>query len=351
MKKSSLVAACALVCGTAFGQSDVTVYGTVDAALQNVRSGPHSTTKMVDGANAASRVGFRGHEDLGGGMRAGFVLEMGVDAPSGQGTLPGPVAAFSRQSYVHLSGDWGRLEMGRMYTPMFFMLSKSDPFGMNAVYSPLNSAAMTDAQPGLRAYAARSSNMLRYLTPSTRPVVASLAYAHGPSTASTVRRSQLLGGSLGWTQGSLFLGYALHRVREGAEQVPTAALGISTHHVVSAAYQWSNFKLSGNYIRNSGSLDGTPSAQLFTLGGAYNLTPFATVMAQVVHRKVQGSARGQDVIGVGSDYALSKRTMLYGRYLYLANRSNASATLGGVPVVANSGHDVRSLAFGVRHSF
>ncbi|WP_157667521.1 porin [Comamonas serinivorans] len=348
---AATLAVSGMACGAAWAQSSVTLYGVVDAYVGNVRVGDKSVTAMGDGGNAASRIGFRGTEDLGGGNKVGFVLESGLFVQNGQGTIPGPGMAWTRQSYLSAEGHWGKLEMGRMYTPMFFTLFRTDPFGMNAVFSPLNAVSGTDAQPGLRAFAARSSNMFRYHLPASWPVAASLAYAPGDTTSNTVKRSAFMGGNVGWTQGGLFLGYAFQRFNEGAEAAITGPLGRSTYQTLSAAYQWTQLRVSGNYIRKTSNLDGVPTGQLFSLSASYAYSPTLTVMAEAVRRKVNGSARSQNVLALGFDHNLSKRTALYGRLLYLSNAANASATLGGAVVTPNSGDNVRLVGLGIRHMF
>ncbi|MDZ4357703.1 MAG: porin, partial [Variovorax sp.] len=145
MKKKA-TAGLALAASTlAFAQSTVTVYGTVDLYVAHARSGPASSTRLEDGGQTASRLGFRGTEDLGGGMGAHFTLESGFAPDTGNGTLPGPAMSFSRQSFVGFSAPWGQIDAGRMYTPMFYALFKADPYGLNSVFSPINLVAATDA--------------------------------------------------------------------------------------------------------------------------------------------------------------------------------------------------------------
>lgn len=330
----------------AWAQSSVTLYGVVDAFASNVKSGGQGRTAMADGGDMASRIGFRGTEDLGGGHKVSFVLEQGLSVQSGQST-----GGFTRQSFLSMSGPWGALAMGRMYTPLFNSLFAHDPFSMNAVYTPLNLIYATDAQTGLRAFAARADNLFRYSLPAGMPISGSLAYAPGTTTTDTVRRSAFMGGNLGWKAGGFSVAYGFQRYREGAERTLVEPLARSTYHALSASYTWSKAKLTGHYIRNSSSLAGVGTAQLFALEASYTPTPVSTVLAGVTHRKVGDSARSQNLLTLGYNHNLSKRTVLYGRFQYLDNRSNASATVGGAPMVANSGHNVRMVGVGIRHSF
>jgi len=90
MKKSLLaLAAMGAFAGTAQAQSSVTVYGILDVSYgidqvdQGQVAASNKSTGLADGRNASSRLGFRGVEDLGGGIQAGFVLESGLNIANG----------------------------------------------------------------------------------------------------------------------------------------------------------------------------------------------------------------------------------------------------------------------------
>lgn len=336
---------------SAFAQSNVTIFGTVDLAMARTSSGGQSKTGLKDGGNSASRLGFRGTEDLGGGLDAHFVLEAGYDPESGAGTLPGPGLAFTRQSFVGLAGPWGQLDAGRMYTPVFYTLFRADPYGVNAVFSPLNLLAATDGQTGMTPFAARSSSMLRYRTPAGQPFVADIAYAPSKSQTDSRRSGEFKGANIGWQDKLWYVSYGVQRVRAGSAAAPVPNPAVSTYHVLSASYQLPQVKLYAHAMRTNSSLSATPSAKLFSVGAQYPVTPFSNLILEVVQRKVDGSDRAQLAWTLGYDHQLSKRTALYGRWLGLNNSDSASATLGGATVLANSGHDVRVLAAGIRHSF
>lgn len=108
MKKSLIaLSVLAAVAGTAQAQSSVTIYGVVDMALQHQNTGdPAGSTLGLDsGIQSGSRLGFKGSEDLGGGLKANFQLEMGINADTGSSAQGG--RAFGRQAFVGLSGNFG----------------------------------------------------------------------------------------------------------------------------------------------------------------------------------------------------------------------------------------------------
>jgi predicted porin len=151
MKKSLLVlAALGAFAGAASAQSSVTLFGILDVGARYTKNGDQKLkTLSTDGINS-SRLGFRGVEDLGGGLKAGFWLESAVNPDAGTANS---TRFWHRRSTVSLSGGWGELRLGRDYTPQFWNLTVFDPFGTNGVgteswYSPATmstSGKLTDA--------------------------------------------------------------------------------------------------------------------------------------------------------------------------------------------------------------
>ena len=93
-----------LFSGWAQAQSSVTLYGVVDLAVERVK-GATSLVRLTSGQQQGSRWGLRGVEDLGGGLKASFVLESGFNADAGTSGQGGRL--FGRQAFLGLGGDWG----------------------------------------------------------------------------------------------------------------------------------------------------------------------------------------------------------------------------------------------------
>ena len=137
MKKSLTALAALAVCGLASAQSSVTLFGVVDAGLTYQSSTARdpitgasvkqSKTSLGNSAYNSSRIGFRGTEDLGGGLAASFWLEAPISNDDGATGI----STFSRRSTVSLSGGFGELRLGRDYTPTFWNDTVFDPFGTN----------------------------------------------------------------------------------------------------------------------------------------------------------------------------------------------------------------------------
>jgi len=184
MKKFPLaaLAAAAACAGGAQAQSSVTLFGVMDLAYTHLSSDAGRSRDLLQGdGNTSSRLGFRGVEDLGGGLAAGFWIEAGFAPDSGAGAASntnnqasGAAGAggltFGRKSVVSLSGRWGEVRAGRDYVPSFLNLTAAmHPFGTNGVASaghlfyPLAFGGTT-ARTSVRA-----SNSLSYVLPGHGP--------------------------------------------------------------------------------------------------------------------------------------------------------------------------------------
>jgi predicted porin len=150
--KKSLIGLAAISCltaGSAYAQSSVTLFGIVDAVLQVGRGSVANRTQLGNSGYDGSRLGFRGTEDLGGGMSASFWLEAGMNNDTGVGNATntnnqasgGALAGlngsqgltFNRRSTVSLAGNWGEIRLGRDYTPQFWNVTIFDPLASNGV--------------------------------------------------------------------------------------------------------------------------------------------------------------------------------------------------------------------------
>ncbi|MBU0828125.1 MAG: porin, partial [Gammaproteobacteria bacterium] len=138
MKKSLIALAVLAASGAAMAQSSVTLFGIVDATYAYGSGSVANKSQLTNSGYNSSRLGFRGVEDLGGGMSASFWLEAGVNNDNGSGANTstnnqGAAAAggggltFNRRSTVSLNGGFGEVRLGRDYTPQFWNLTVFDP--------------------------------------------------------------------------------------------------------------------------------------------------------------------------------------------------------------------------------
>lgn len=160
--KKSIVALAVLgaLAGTASAQSSVTVYGVVDAGIVAEKGGAGgSVTKLTSGVASGSRIGFKGSEDLGGGLSALFLLENGFAVDNGalgQGGL-----LFGRQAFAGLGGGFGTVTFGRQYTPQYLTLALADPFVTGMAGDAAN------IMPNTGNASSRMDNAIKYASATT----------------------------------------------------------------------------------------------------------------------------------------------------------------------------------------
>ena len=199
MKKSLLaLAACCAFSGAASAQTSVTLYGVVDLPIEynnhlapgfNQPGGGSRVGLQTGGGLSGSRWGLRGTEDLGGGLKALFVLESGFGLDDGRSQQGGRL--FGRQAYVGMQSDSiGRLTFGRQYTTMFDMFANFSPTGYATIYEPVVAQLGTNF---------RSDNTVKY-TAVFGPVTAEAHWSFGTGVAA-IGMNPLANGGSGETQG------------------------------------------------------------------------------------------------------------------------------------------------------
>lgn len=342
-------------CGAVSAQSAVVIYGLVDVAYVREGGGAAgSSGKVTSGVESPSRLGFKGVEDLGGGLSAVFVLENGFQADTGimgQGGL-----LFGRQVYVGLAGAAGTLTLGRQYTPEFMALATIDPFSVGMAGDAKNLMSTSGAS------VSRMDNSVKYATPALRGFSAELVYGAG-EVAGSGEAGRQYGGAAGYSAGPLALRAGYHRRNNDTAAVRntddarnlllTASYDFGT---VKAHVAWGSGKgLNSSALRATNNPYGrTPAPQASTdstetlLGAS---VPFGvqTLLLSWV-RKNDKTVRKQDASqwGIGYRYALSRRTDLYASAARIRNRNGAGYTVGS-SIEAGTGN--RAWNLGVRHTF
>ena len=142
-KKLIALAVAGLVSAPVFAQSNIQIYGVADAYMKYGDFMGDDAMGVDSGGLAGSRIGFRGEEDLGSGLKAVFVLEQGINIDSGKSTgMTGDDdknngdQTFTRQAYVGLKGNFGQVALGRQYAPGYFT-GEYDAL-LNASISPMS---------------------------------------------------------------------------------------------------------------------------------------------------------------------------------------------------------------------
>lgn len=356
-KKLIAMAVAGLVAAPAFAQSNVTIYGVVDAYVNSTfAGGGQRHTGLDSGGASGSRLGFKGVEDLGNGLKSVFVLEYALtnDVDSGIGTKS-TGAGNARQTYVGLSGKFGTVVGGRLQTPGKYAADDYDITGQ-AWYSPM--VAMEKyASPTIHT-SSRLDNTVAYISPTYYGLTATVAY----SFASTSEEDGKAGnrgnvGALGvkYANGPLSATYVFHTL----SNYNGTALGLKVvdiemnEHFLGASYDFGQFAVMGSaQVADAKGL----TNRVYQVGGSMKVGSAGKVVLQYATASMQGDKAGADAYGVGYFHSLSKRTDLYAGVARVNNDKAGVAGLGaissslGEPGIAPDAN-VTTYGFGLRHKF
>ncbi|MES2262267.1 MAG: porin [Pseudomonadota bacterium] len=338
----------------AAAQTSVNLYGMLDLAAVSEGGGAAGTvTKLTSGVAAGSRLGFKGSEDLGGGLSAIFLLESGFQADTG--TMGQGGLLFGRQAYVGLAGGFGTVTFGRQYTPQFLTQAAVDPFGIGTAGAAPNLLPLT-------ASGGRMDNTVKYATPSFNGLSGELAYGFG-EVAGDSSAGRGLGLALGYGKGPLTIRLGYHNrnndtatLKNTANAKNTLLAGIVDVGFMKAyAGLGLNRGLNSNVLRNAANPYQTRTAPTAStdsrdiLLGVVFPAGAGRIIASAI-RKNDRTAFNQDAtqLALGYFHALSKRTELYAVYGHIDNRNGAGYTVGGA-IEAGSGNRAGNL--GMRHTF
>ena len=379
MKKSLIALAALAAAGVASAQSSTTLFGIVDINYaygkgEGANCAPGQTTpcntkksQLTSNGYNTSRIGFRGTEDLGGGVTAGFWLEAGLNPDNGQGTatnsnnqFSGTGAAsngrqglvFNRRSTISLSGGFGEVRLGRDYTPQFWNLTTFDPFGTNGVGTTLTYDSITGGLINLPT-AARASNSVGYFLPGNLGgFYGQVQYSFGENSDPTFNAAGQnikkdgngAGFRFGFATGPINVALAMSKT--DYTSVPNVVGQDVKQNNFGGQFDFGVAKLMGQYSWDTaGDVDGKG----YTLGG---LVPVGAgeIKASYSEYKVKlGAEPKSKKLAIGYVHNLSKRTAVYTTYAHLTNDNGASQSLNGSTTTVNGNSNGFDL--GIRHSF
>jgi predicted porin len=321
----------------ALAQSNVTVYGLVDAYVQ-VGRGDSTVYALESGGKSGSRLGFKGSEDLGDGLSAVFVLEMGLAEDTGLLTQGG--LAWGRQSYVGFVGPFGQVSVGRQYTPQYTAISDSDPFGTGA--------GSAQASGIVTVLSVRADNSGYYRSPKLGSVTVSVLGALGQQVDGNFTSAYVEHSANNLSVG---LGYAHRNAEPGSGGDSASAL------LLTGSYDFGSIKVTGGMqaVKNVSRLPNTDDDRTEFYAGVH--VPFGrdTLTAGAGTGKVDGvGGTTATQLSVGYVHVLSKLTDLYGVYSFIKNGDATAHTPNGAtgagPAVS-AGNDAQALMLGMRVRF
>ncbi len=397
------LALAAVASSAAFAQSNVQIYGAVDYGytfrhlpmkMDLTTNDPpdfkylsSSTNHRINsGQNIGNRLGFKGVENLGNGLKTVFVLERGFYLDTGA-----DAGGFNRQAYVGLASDYGTVVGGRIYTPYYNLVSSLDPFGDGTVgqFSNVKGGFSSEADDiefisstNTLFNPVRVNNALAYISPNWGGLGFVAAYSNNALTDDSAQKGgvndTVATVAANYTLDNAMVGLSFHRIKGGydnqsANIIPLRS-GLNVKNLdnitlggsydlqsvkLSAFWSWDNLKFAepdlafGNSIKQN----------TFMLGATVPLGKHA-VKASVNYSKVktQPIDHGKAMqFALGYDYNFSKRTAFYAAYAFIKNDkvqfdANGIETRSGRYAVtgdaSNSGGDYRgAFQVGVKHTF
>jgi general bacterial porin, GBP family len=358
-------------------QSSTTLFGLVDLGVESANAGTGSIVRVQSGQWFGSRLGVRGSEDLGGGLSAVYVAEIGITADTGGSTGFGTNATaagttgilFDRQVFVGLnSSNLGRLTFGRQYS-----LTDS----VKGTVEPFTNGTAADTSPIRALNPSRSDNAIIYQTPSFGGLTAGVLYSTGTESLDSATTSEKAGREssvmLAYANGPLYIGAAYDNLyardaltanRTEVQQIKSWIVGATYDFKVVKLHTWVNGQEADAVGTSTDAL-----AERDTFAYAVGVTvPIGTAsnfrVAYAARDDKTTPDRDASKWGIGYFYDLSKRTTLYTAYSVLTNedRFTGAGVADGAGITLGSGaaagialqdrnSDPRSFNLGIRHSF
>ncbi len=331
MKRSLLIAALSTVAaGSALAQSSVTVYGRLNESVEHQKIGDTSKNVLQD---SASRIGFKGTEDLGGGLKANFVLEHGFNVDTG--TAAGGGQFWNRESTVGLShASFGAIRLGNM--------PASEAYFATADYVSMHNHDTGTSSDALWSFLSLQTgsliNTVAYTSPTFGGLRFDAQYRLGEGQAQPVPFNHQRSFAVNFDQGPLHLGLGLEALADERKSVTLRGL-----------YELGAFTFGGYFERDSGT---NTTTALDTKRNNVRLSGMYTMGASEFHANVGVAGKVAGVADtdakqftLGYNYNLSKRTKVYAFYTKVDNKAAAAYATGA------AGVDFSSAALGVRHNF
>ena len=347
MKRTLLALVAAAGAAAASAQSSsVTLFGVADVSVAYISTkdkvgDSKSVYGLANGGNSSSRLGFRGEEDLGGGLKAGFWLEGGINVDDG-----GTGFKFDRRSTVSVMGNFGEVRLGRDKTPGYQNLETFHAFGdtgmggINGHNLISSSAAGTPEGSNPK----RVSNSVSYLLPKLGGVYGQITYGFGEQAGNN-SLSSTVGLRVGYASGPLNVAGAYGMVK-GGEVGNTVNY---KHFNLGASY---NFGVATPMVLIASERGNDKRVDLYSIGVKAPLGPGELRAAYTMYKDKKVSDADASRIAIGYGYRLSKRTELYAAFAHMTNDDNAKRKLGSsLSHDPGVGKNVTGYEVGVRHNF
>jgi predicted porin len=348
----AVAGACVAPAAMAQTANPVTLYGRVYATFESVEAKAGSTSSAVVRRNRvsdqASMFGIRGTEDLGGGLKAFFQLETAFKPDQNDTTFA------ARNSGVGLQGGWGSLLLGRWDTPFKVTTIAVDPYGdltLGGITAALSGSGVAGTQAG---FDRRDQNVVQYWSPTWAGLAVRLSYsANETRTATTNPRSN--GGSLTWTGGPVYVGYAYHELKDQPFGSGSAAVTPpkQSAHALFGNFSFGPIKLGAIYekIKRDGFSDQKAwmGNIVWTMGNLQLIYQYSDAKdGGPTGTSTEPSCK---VHAPGIQYNFTRRTFWIAQYVKIDNNSAGTCNFGANTLSIAAGQDPQGFATGIRHIF
>jgi len=305
MKKIALVAALAAISASAFAQSSVTLYGRINTTVESQKEGTGDRKVVV--ANNASRFGLKGAEDLGGGLKASFMLESGLNSDTGGADVKN---FWGRESWVQLAGAFGAVRLGN-FTP--------ESYFATADYVSMHNHDTGSSEDKLYGGPFRKTNKIGYFTPTYNGFSGSASVSAGEGVAKKA-----------YDLAANYVGGPLHLGAGYSKE------GDANQFAVRGLYELGAFTFGGYYQRvdnGNATRNNYRASAMYTLGQSEFHVNYGSTQGRADFA-TQGKT---NQFTLGYNYNLSKRTKVYAYYTDVNAKLNT--------------FDFNSIAAGIRHNF
>ena len=353
-KTTRVMLAVLAVCGTsaALAQSSVTLYGRINTSVEHQKLGNASATGLV---SSGSYLGFKGTEDLGNGLKAGFVLEGTVEADTG-----GTGYSFDRQSELNLSGNFGMLRLGSF-----------DPYSYTVTADAISMHNHDAGPTGDKLYDCElwGGNKIAYRTPTIAGFDAEVQYQFGEKQKDAKLTVPVLGETIGthkngwdlgvnYANGPLGLGFGYSNLKYSDVVAVSGAQTKFSQFALRASYEIGDLTLGAYYQKQD-----TKAANQKAKRDVYRISAKYVIGASELHAnigqaskyKVNGAKTGNSATQwtLAYNYNLSKRTKVYALYSNLSHTESAGINFSGTfnMTPTNDSDKFRTFGVGIRHFF
>ena len=346
-KKLVALAVSAVAAGAVSAQTaNVTLYGVIDTYIASERVSAQGAAPSVSvsvlnaGGLSGSRWGLRGSESLGGGLNAIFTLENGFDSSTGglgQSVTGGIQRMFGRRAFVGLNGGFGQVQVGRDYSPNFWvMLNSDDTYG-----GGLTGFSAVANLGQFYANTLRQDNQVQYITPNMGGLTARAAWAFGEVAGGT-SRGRTFGAAVEYKNGPIYAGVGFSDAKNALATASTKQF------IIGATYNFGVAYVGATYMENK-SETGSKTKPLI---GSVTVPFGASRIGFQAAQSKNGSAKAS-TFGLLLENDLSKRTTAYALAGQAKNKGLVNVFDGntGLNVAGVNGQKSSAFGVGIRHRF